>query len=466
MTLPEQGALQETALIINPVLTARGRPKEDGPRAELEEQLEEAEGLARAIALEVLATRVVRIANPSPGHLIGEGNRAEIAKMAEELKPSVIIVNHPLTPVQQRNLEREWKAKVIDRTGLILEIFGARAQTREGKIQVELAALEYQRSRLVRSWTHLERQRGGAGFMGGPGETQLEMDRRAIVDAIARLKKNLEQVRRNRDLQRRSREKVPFPIVALVGYTNAGKSTLFNRLTGASVFAEDLPFATLDPTVRKVTLENGQEVLFSDTVGFIADLPTHLIAAFRGTLEQVEYADIILHVRDISRADTAAQHAEVVKTLAALNVEYEQDARIVEAWNKIDAVPEEERDALRRAAKLSETDSFVISARSGEGLAALLEKIQWILAQGRSTVTLEIEPSDGKALAWLYKNATVLNREDEEGAIRLHLSIAPADFDRFRGRYHHRVLADTDMGASGGAGEEYERETGIHDSGD
>jgi GTP-binding protein HflX len=453
MSFPEKGAYQDSALIINPTLTVRGRPKEDGPRAELEEQLEEAEGLARAISLKVLGTKVFNLSNPSPGHLIGEGNRAEIGRMVEELKPTVVIVNHPLTPVQQRNLEREWKVKVIDRTGLILEIFGARAQTREGKIQVELAALEYQKSRLVRSWTHLERQRGGAGFMGGPGETQLELDRRAIVDAIARLKKNLEQVKKNRELQRRSREKVPFPIIALVGYTNAGKSTLFNRLTGASVFAEDLPFATLDPTVRKVTLENGQEVLFSDTVGFIADLPTTLIAAFRGTLEQVEYADIIIHVRDIARADTEAQHSEVIKTLAELNVEYEVDGRIIEAWNKIDLVDGSEQDTVRRDARFSEIPAFVISAVSGEGLPELMEKIKWILAQSRSTLTLEIEPSDGKALAWLYKNATVLKRDDSEEAIRLGISISPADLARFKDRYKFRAVAD-------------ERKAEFHDSDD
>lgn len=423
----------ETALIVHPEIFRKSRAK-DVFIASLDERVEEAEGLARAIALDVVDTRVINLSRPVAGYLLGKGNRAEIAKLVEEISPTLVIVNHNLTPIQQRNLEREWKVKVIDRTGLILEIFGERAQTREGKLQVELAALEYQRSRLVRSWTHLERQRGGAGFMGGPGETQLEIDRRMITDRIARLKKDLAQVRKTRALQKRSREKVPFPVISLVGYTNAGKSTLFNHLTGANVYAEDLPFATLDPTMRKRELDNGQEVILSDTVGFIADLPTTLVAAFRATLDQVQYADIILHVMDVSRSDYEAQKEEVIKVMDALGIEYETDNRIFEVYNKIDALPLEDQADIIRKARFS-PQSLAISALTGQGLDHLLEAIEGRLAEKRRTLVYHVDIADGEAQAWLHRHAHVLEQVPEENYIVMSVEIDPANEARFLDKY-------------------------------
>jgi GTPase len=355
-----------------------------------------------------------------------------------ETKPDVVIVNHTLSPVQQSNLEKEWKAKVIDRTGLILEIFGERAQTREGQIQVDLAALEYQRSRLVRSWTHLERQRGAVGKVGGPGERQLELDKRMIDERIIRLKRDLEDVRRNRELQRKSRERVPYPIVALVGYTNAGKSTLFNRLTGASVFAENLLFATLDPTMRKVALANRQEIILSDTVGFIADLPTHLVAAFRATLEQVQQADIILHVRDMARPDNDAQREDVIKILADLGIEYETDQRIIEVLNKIDAVDGDGRAALRRQTR--DGGAVALSALTGEGADDLLKLIQKKLSAHRQTVFYRIPVTDGEALAWLYGHGHVLSRDDKPEHVTVEVDFDPANVGRFRERFEYEPV--------------------------
>lgn len=378
---------------------------------------------------------MVRIARPNPATLFGKGTVAEIASVVEAAKPSVVIVNHSLSPIQQRNLEKEWQAKVIDRTGLILEIFGARAQTREGQIQVTLAQLEYQKSRLVRSWTHLERQRGGLGKTGGPGETQLEIDRRLIVDRIAQLKRDLEQVRQNRELQRKSREKVPFPVVAIVGYTNAGKSTLFNRLTGANVFAEDLPFATLDPTMRKIALGNGQDVILSDTVGFIADLPTHLVAAFRATLEQVQYADVILHVRDASNPASDAQREDVIAILHDLGIDYERDPRIVEVLNKLDAIndPEQQR-AIEAHVRFAEK-TVGVSAIKGTGVDDLLKAVAGIVSSRRRLVDFRLPVQAGNALAWLYAHGDVLQRRDEGDMVDVSVSIEPADLGRFHERF-------------------------------
>lgn len=429
------GRNTDFALILHPVLSRR---------QEREDELDEAAGLARSIGLEVMDVRPVRLDRPNPGALFGSGIRADVKDYIESNRPDIVIVNHNLTPVQQRNLEREWSCKVIDRTGLILEIFGARAQTREGQIQVELAALEYQRSRLVRSWTHLERQRGGAGFMGGPGETQLEIDRRIIGERIGRLKKDLEQVRRNRALQRRSRERVPFPIVALVGYTNAGKSTLFNTLTGADVFAEDLPFATLDPTMRKITLPSGQDVILSDTVGFISDLPTHLVAAFRATLEQVQYADGIIHVRDVSNTGHDAQKKDVIDILNDLGISYEEDHRIIEVLNKLDAISAEERADMINMAQYAEHPTIPISALKKEGLDMLLQAIDIITGRNRQRLVFEINYHDGEAIAWLYEHAHIQERMDTQQSVRLQVDIEPAVLGRFQDRFSYRPLASAD----------------------
>lgn len=397
--------------------------------------IDEAEGLARAIHLDVLHTHTVKPKQIYAGAFLGQGQRADIGELVEALKPDVLIFNGTLSPVQQRNLEKEWRVKVIDRTGLILEIFGERAQTKEGKLQVELAMLDYQRSRLVRSWTHLERQRGGAGFMGGPGETQIELDRRIIAERMVRLKKDLEDVRRTRDLGRQSRARVPFPVVALVGYTNAGKSTLFNRLTGASVMAEDLLFATLDPTMRKMNLGGGQEVILSDTVGFISDLPTHLVAAFRSTLEQVIYADVILHVMDVSHEAYRGQREDVIKILKDLGVEYEADARVIEVWNKIDLLEDEERkDEIVRAVRHGDGRKVAVSALAGLGLDDLGAAVQEVLLRSHHVIDLDVPVTDGQALAWLYAHAHVVDREDGESYVRMRVMMDLA----LRGQFYDR----------------------------
>ncbi len=413
-----------------------------------EARLEEAVGLTQAIGLEVAGRRVVRLTKVRPATLLGKGSVEDLAHLVEQERIGVAVVDAALTPIQQRNLELTLHCKVIDRTGLILEIFGERARTKEGQLQVELAALTYQRSRLVRSWTHLERQRGGFGFLGGPGESQLEMDRRLITDRITRIKSDLEQVVRTRSLHRKARKRVPFPVVALVGYTNAGKSTLFNRLTGSEVFARDLLFATLDPTMRRIELSGGQTVILSDTVGFISDLPTGLVAAFRATLEEVLEADLILHVRDIAHPDSEAQRADVNAVLAELGLgTVSDDGRPegghIEVLNKIDLLARQARDDLM-ARNGSASRGIPVSAVTGEGLDLLLEKVIERLAQSRRPVTLSVALSDGAALAWLYDKGCVLERRDDERAAHLKVQIDPANLARFEHRHGDAMIEKLD----------------------
>lgn len=385
-------------------------------------------GLAAAIDLDIVSGLVVPVSQPKPATLIGSGKIDEINALLQAENAGLVIVDHPLTPVQQRNLEKAWNAKVIDRTGLILEIFGRRASTKEGSLQVELAHLNYQKGRLVRSWTHLERQRGGAGFLGGPGETQIEADRRIIQDKIVRLERELEQVRRTRQLHRAKRKKVPHPIVALAGYTNAGKSTLFNRMTGAGVLAEDMLFATLDPTLRRIRLPQGRMVIMSDTVGFISDLPTHLVAAFRATLEEVLEADLILHVRDMADPENAAQAGDVLRILTDLGItEAEQGTRIVEVWNKIDLLEPEAREALLTKAQ-GNPSAMAVSAISGEGIDELLSELARRLSGVMTVATVTLAVDKLSLLPWFYENAIVDNREDlEDGTVSLDVRLGEAE---------------------------------------
>ena len=418
------------AIVIHPVL----RVEADGVLRPPESCLEEAVGLALAIELEVIHAECARVSRPQPSTLLGSGTVEHFAELVEESGAGIVIVDHALSPIQQRNLEKALKAKVIDRTGLILEIFGARARTREGQLQVELAALNYQKSRLVRSWTHLERQRGGFGFLGGPGESQLEMDRRLIGDRIIKIKKELNEVRRTRGLHRKARAKVPYPVVALVGYTNAGKSTLFNRLANADVFAKDLLFATLDPTMRQVTLPSGRKVILSDTVGFISDLPHGLVAAFRATLEEVDAADIILHVRDIAHPDTEAQRADVHEVLGEMGIDPDEDDRVIEVLNKLDCLDQETRDALLLQTQRNPR-MVAVSALSGEGIGALDRLLDERMNTHRQVVDLHVDLHNGAALAWLYAKGEVLDRRDDEAQAHLHVALDPADLARFEKRF-------------------------------
>ncbi|MBI0535016.1 GTPase HflX [Roseomonas sp. KE2513] len=419
------------AAVILPWERPHGIPDGRGATRAAEARLAEAVGLAASIGVAIVHTGIFPLRARRPSTLLGEGQvEAARAAMAEH-GVQVVVVDAALSPVQQRNLERAWGCKVIDRTGLILEIFGERARTREGSLQVELAHLSYQRTRLVRSWTHLERQRGGFGFLGGPGESQIEIDRRLIDERIVKLKKELEQVRRTRGLHRKQRGKVPYPIVALVGYTNAGKSTLFNALTGAGVYAQDQLFATLDPTMRAIRLPSGRTVILSDTVGFISELPTQLVEAFRATLEEVAAADVILHVRDIAHPDSAAQRADVVGVLNDLAsgedapLDEDWEARVIEVLNKTDLL-EEPPPAT--------ASSVPVSALTGEGLEPLRTMLDERVAAGYVTEAFTLEPGDGAGLAWLYQHGEVIERNDGEDAIRLSVRLSPTDLARFAQR--------------------------------
>lgn len=394
-----------------------------------EHGLAEAVSLAAALpGMQVLGAEVVRLPRVQPGMLFGSGKVAELKATLQGLEIDLVMVDGPVTPVQQRNLEKEWGVKLLDRTGLILEIFADRARTREGVLQVELAALSYQRTRLVRAWTHLERQRGGFGFVGGPGETQIESDRRAIDDQVIRLKRQLDRVAKTRELHRAARRKVPFPLVALVGYTNAGKSTLFNHMTGAEVLAKDMLFATLDPTMRGVVLPSGRKVITSDTVGFISDLPTQLVAAFRATLEEVLEADLILHVRDISHPESAEQAADVADILASLGVN--KAVPMFEVWNKLDLVPPSQREALLVQAT-NRAGVFPVSALTGEGVAPLLAAVSSAFEEEKTQSVLTLGFAEGKRRSWLHDAGIVLEEAQDESGWQITVLWT----DRQQGRY-------------------------------
>lgn len=426
MTPSSDRASAELALVIHPV-----RPKVVGGRS-AEQRLVEAVGLAEALDFTIAEARVISLRSLTPATLFGKGRVSELAELCLTHHITVAVVDDALSPIQQRNLERAWGVKVIDRTGMILEIFARRARTGEGRLQVELARLDYERSRLVRTWTHLERQRGGFGFLGGPGETQIEADRRLLNDRIQKLKADLVTVRRTRELQRRGRKRVPYPIISLVGYTNAGKSTLFNRLTHAQVFAKDMLFATLDPTLRRLRIPGGRDAILSDTVGFLSDLPHELIEAFRATLDEVREANLILHVRDIASGDSDAQRDDVLDVLAGLDGRANPERQSLEVWNKIDLVPPESRQELR--AQAQRRGAVVISADTGEGIEDLLSAVTRLLDESPER-RFQLETDDGEALAWLYRHGRVTGRDEAESGLIITARLdaqALGQFERLR----------------------------------